>query len=75
MPVASEPIQAQLPAEGYVREAVVLATVWPGGRSTMWARIRSGEFPAPVKLGPRIVAWDVADLRAWHAVRRSATKA
>jgi prophage regulatory protein len=35
------------------------------GRSTWWAGVKSGRFPSPVKLGPKITAWrseDIADL-------------
>ncbi|MGH7441331.1 MAG: helix-turn-helix transcriptional regulator [bacterium] len=37
----------------------------PVGRSTIWARVRAGTFPRPVRLGPRTVAWRVADVREW----------
>lgn len=32
-------------------------------RSTWWAGVRSGRFPKPVKLGPRISAWREEDIR------------
>ena len=35
----------------------------PVSKSTWWAGVRSGRFPAPVKLGPRITAWRVSDIR------------
>jgi prophage regulatory protein len=35
----------------------------PVSRSTWWAGVRSGRFPAPVKLGPRITAWRDADIQ------------
>lgn len=35
----------------------------PVSRSTWWAGVRSGRFPAPVKLGPRITAWREADIQ------------
>jgi prophage regulatory protein len=34
----------------------------PVSRSTWWSGVKSGRFPAPVKLGPRITAWRDADL-------------
>ena len=37
----------------------------PISRSTWWSKVRSGEFPHPIKLGPRTTAWraqDIADL-------------
>jgi prophage regulatory protein len=36
----------------------------PISRSSWWAGVRSGRFPKPVKLGPRITAWRVADIAA-----------
>lgn len=35
----------------------------PVGKSTWWAGVKSGRFPAPVKLGPRITAWREADIQ------------
>lgn len=35
----------------------------PVSRSTWWAGVKSGRFPAPVKLGPRIRAWHEEDIR------------
>jgi len=36
----------------------------PLGKSTWWAGVEAGRYPAPVKLGPRITAWRVEDVRA-----------
>jgi prophage regulatory protein len=36
----------------------------PVSRSTWWAGVKTGRFPAPVKLGPRITAWRNADIQA-----------
>jgi prophage regulatory protein len=35
----------------------------PVSRSTWFAGVKSGRFPAPVKLGPRITAWRDADIQ------------
>jgi prophage regulatory protein len=35
----------------------------PLSKSTWWAGVRSGRYPQPVKLGPRITAWRVDDIR------------
>ena len=35
----------------------------PVSKSTWWAGVRSGRYPKPVKLGPRITAWRIADIR------------
>jgi len=34
-------------------------------RSTVYEKIRKGEFPPPVKLGERAVAWREADVVEW----------
>ena len=35
------------------------------GRSTLYARIKSGDFPAPVNIGVRAVAWNSELVAAW----------
>ncbi len=36
----------------------------PVGKSTWWDGVKSGRFPKPVKLGPRITAWRAEDIQA-----------
>ena len=50
---------------GFLRLKYILAPLGPipVGRSTWWAGVKSGRFPRPVKLGPRITAWRVEDIR------------
>lgn len=38
-------------------------------RSSIYARIAGGTFPAPVSLGARAVAWDSRAVDAWIASR------
>lgn len=52
-----------LPETGYIRLPVVLA-VFPVSPSTWWQGIRDGRFPKGFKLGPRVTAWRVEDVRA-----------
>lgn len=54
-----------LPQTGFVRLASILAPRGPipVSKSTWWAGIKTGRFPQPVKLGPRITAWRVEDIR------------
>jgi prophage regulatory protein len=51
---------------GFVRLATILAPNGPipVSKSTWWAGVKSGRFPQPVKLGPRITAWRVEDICA-----------
>jgi prophage regulatory protein len=53
----------ELPVHGYARLETVL-TVFPVGRSTWWKGVKEGRYPPPVKLGPRVTAWRVSDIRA-----------
>ena len=37
----------------------------PFSAPTLWRKVKAGTFPKPVKLGERISAWKVGDVRAW----------
>lgn len=52
-----------LPTSGFVRLNQILA-VFPIGKSTWWAGVKSGKYPKSVKLGTRATAWRVEDIRA-----------
>lgn len=54
-----------LPETGFVRLSTILAPRGPipVSRSTWWAGVKSGRYPKPIKLGPRITAWRAEDIR------------
>ena len=61
-----------LPDTGFVRLPQIIGSakarppipaLIPVSRSTWWAGVKSGRYPQPVKLGPRITAWRVEDIR------------
>jgi len=61
-----------LPETGYLRLRQIigdptsnppLPPIIPVGKSTWWAGVRTGRYPAPVKLSPRITAWRVESIR------------
>ncbi len=54
------------PKEGFVRLKSIIAPIGPipVGKSTWWAGVKERRYPQPVKLGPRITAWRVEDIRA-----------
>ena len=54
-------IPKPLPQEGFVRLPQVLHVLGIG-KTTFWEGIKTGRFPAPVKLGPRTAAWRVKDI-------------
>jgi predicted DNA-binding transcriptional regulator AlpA len=57
--------KSDLPSEGFVRLSQFLGPgrPIPVGRSTWYAGIRTGRFPQPVRLGPRLAVWRVEDIR------------
>ena len=38
-------------------------------KSSIYALIRTNSFPAPVSLGPRMVAWLASEVQAWAVER------
>lgn len=59
-----------LPETGYLRlhqivgdPKAAIPAIIPVSKSTWWAGVKTGRFPKPVKLGPRITAWRVEDIR------------
>jgi prophage regulatory protein len=57
---------AGLPKSGFMRLASIIGRGGPipVSKSTWWAGVKSGRYPKPVKLGPRITVWRVGDIRA-----------
>jgi prophage regulatory protein len=53
-----------LPDIAMVRERQLIP-VLPFTSPTLWRRVRSGEFPQPVRLPGRITAWRWGDVRQW----------
>lgn len=62
-----------LPETSFMRLPAVLAVV-PVSKSTLWAWIAAGRFPAPTKLGPRVSAWSRASVSEFLAARAAATE-
>jgi len=53
-----------IPQTGFVRLPTILAHI-PVSRSTWWAGVKSGKYPAPVKsLGANITAWRAEEIAA-----------
>jgi len=62
----------QLPETGFLRLPSIIGNpnatppipaLIPVKKSCWWAGVKSGRFPKPVKLGPRVTAWRVEDIR------------
>ena len=41
------------------------------GQTTLERMVKRGDFPAPIKLGARRVAWPVSDFRRWVEDRKA----
>ncbi|MDD3760807.1 MAG: AlpA family phage regulatory protein [Acidithiobacillus sp.] len=61
----------QLPQTGFLRLPQIIGDpakgippIIPVKKSTWWQGVKTGRFPQPVKLGPRVTAWRVEDIRA-----------
>lgn len=65
-------LQHILPEAGFLRLPQIIGDkrtvpptppIIPVSKSTWWAGVKSGLYPKPVKLGRRITAWRVSDIR------------
>jgi len=63
----------ELPETGFLRLPQIIGDpkaeppippIIPVKKSCWWDGVKSGRFPKPVKLGPRVTAWRVEDIRA-----------
>ena len=66
-----------LPETGFLRLPQIIGdptaeppipAIIPVKKSCWWDGVRSGRFPQPVKLGPRVTAWRVEDIRRFVAL-------
>lgn len=62
---------AVLPSTGFVKMTTIIGDrkkgivgVFPISRTAWLSGIKTGRYPAPVRLGPNSVAWRVEDIRA-----------
>ena len=52
-----------LPPIGFIRIRTVLQII-PVSRSAWYLGVQRGQYPKPIKLGPRSAAWRIEDIRA-----------
>ena len=52
-----------LPQAGFVRIPQILSVI-PISRSSWWAGVKSGRYPAPIKLGANTTVWKAEDIHA-----------
>lgn len=67
-----------LPETGFLRLPQILGdsqatppipALIPIGKSAWWEGVKNGRFPKPVKLGPRVTAWRVEDIKEFIQTR------
>lgn len=51
-----------LPDVGFVRLDTILK-IFPIGKTTWWEGVKSGKYPKPIKLSPRVTAWKAKDIK------------
>ena len=56
-----------LPDDGFIRLGLLTSTIVPFSTSTVWRKVRNGEFPSPLKLSANVTAWRIGDVREWLA--------
>jgi prophage regulatory protein len=66
-------MRTTLPETGFVRLSQIVGNpkadppippIIPVSKSTWWAGVKSGLYPRPVKLGPKITVWKASEIRA-----------
>lgn len=62
--------QAETPLRRTIKKTQLRQMV-PLADSTIWEMERRGQFPKRFLLTPRCVVWDLAEVEAWLAHRRS----
>lgn len=70
-PTRQLPAAAEVPVVFLRLQAVIRVTGL--SRSTLYRLIADEQFPRPVRLGPRAVAWRRADIEAWGEARSVTT--
>ena len=66
---ASQPHTAPGPSRPSLLRLPMVLRMTGLGRSTVYRLIAKNEFPGPVRLGARAVAWRQADLDVWIEAR------
>ncbi|WP_298626222.1 AlpA family transcriptional regulator [uncultured Legionella sp.] len=65
---------ANIPETGFLRLSQIIGNkklippipaLIPVSKSTWWEGIKSGRFPQPVKISPRVTVWRVDDIRSF----------
>ncbi len=52
---------------GFLRERQIRPHILPVAHSTLWAMVKDGRFPKPLKLSERVTVWRAEEVAAWVA--------
>ena len=62
----------QLPDSAYLRESQLVSSfskeitgLLPFSSSTLWRKVSEGSFPKPYRIGARMTAWKIGEIRQW----------
>ena len=81
---ATKPNQSvfdQLPDSAFVRESQLVQSAarpdstapLPFSAPTLWRKVKTGDFPTPIKLSARVTCWQVGAIRAWMTAQVAQT--
>lgn len=51
--------------QSFIRQKQLVPHIVPFSPATLWRKVRSGQFPKPIKLSENITAWRWEDVEAW----------
>jgi len=54
----------RLPDEALIRLCTFKPCL-PFSSATLWRKVKTGKFPAPIKISPGVTAWRVGSVREW----------
>lgn len=68
-------MQTEETNDAYLRLSQIVPAILPVSRVTVWRWIKAGRFPAPLKLGDKVVVWKVSTVREWMATSEKGSSA
>jgi len=65
--------------QSYVRLSQLATTpkkqgLLPISPATIWRKVANDQFPKPIKLGPKLTAWDMSEVESWLAAQKEAAQ-
>jgi prophage regulatory protein len=65
-------IAPNTPTRLLAKPHVLERTTWSD--TTLWRRVRAGDFPRPIRISPGRVAWRESDVEAWIKARAESAR-